>query len=103
MNHVNDTAVERETKAFTRQITALRESWILKGRPTDPNLYCCDYAKAEEDMKNGVSGDWREMGMYFCYPCLGFGAPREYEWEDKDEGEDTTVVESDEVKIEPLM
>ena len=50
-------------------------------------------------MKNGVPGDSKKkMGMQLCYPCLGFEAP--HKWEDKDEDEGATALESDEVKVE---
>ncbi|KAK4977389.1 hypothetical protein LTR66_010734 [Elasticomyces elasticus] len=49
----------------------LKRLWLLRQRPSDPSLYCCDYNAAEAAAKAGVPGK-REWGAsHLCEECLG--------------------------------
>lgn len=55
--------------------------WIKSRRPTNPDLYCCDYNKVEAAIREGVAGKEEYCGAHLCLECLGV----EYRDVDQDE------------------
>lgn len=48
-----------------------RREWIRSRRPSDPSLYCCDYNKAEAEVRESIPGKPEWGGAYLCDQCLG--------------------------------
>ena len=53
------------------QIQQLKRSWLLRQRPGDPALYCCDPAAAEAADEAGIVGKKAWGGSHLCDECLG--------------------------------
>lgn len=49
----------------------LKRHLLLKQRPLDPSLYCCNYPAIEADIRAGRPGKREYDGGYFCSECLG--------------------------------
>jgi hypothetical protein len=45
--------------------------WIRKGRPTNPDIYCCNYTRAEADAIAGRPGNPEWGGARVCLRCRG--------------------------------
>lgn len=56
--------------------------WIRSRRPSNPDLYCCDYNRAEAEVRKGLPGKKEFGGAHLCLECLGV----EYRDADEDEG-----------------
>lgn len=54
---------------------------IRSRRPSNPDLYCCDYNRAEAAMLAGLPGEKEYGGAHLCLECLGV----EYRDVDRDE------------------
>ncbi|KAK5015469.1 hypothetical protein LTR60_002859 [Cryomyces antarcticus] len=54
-----------------RDLQQLKRLWILRERPSDPSLYCCDYNAAEAAAKAGIVGKREWGGSHLCEECLG--------------------------------
>ncbi|TKA59822.1 hypothetical protein B0A49_14042 [Cryomyces minteri] len=52
-------------------LQTFKRSWLLRQRPSDPSLYCCDYNTAEAAVKAGVLGKREWGGSHLCEECLG--------------------------------
>lgn len=56
---------------FDEHIENLRRRQLLKRRPSDPSLYCCDYNRADMLTNRGVPGKREWGGSHLCEECLG--------------------------------
>lgn len=56
----------------SRQLKAIKRALLVAQRPTNPDLYCCDYRTAENDALSGRPGREEFDGAYLCPECLGF-------------------------------
>ncbi|THW85534.1 hypothetical protein D6D17_09181 [Aureobasidium pullulans] len=53
------------------QMQQLKRSWLLRQRPDNPALYCCDPAAAEAADEAGIVGKEAWGGGHLCDECLG--------------------------------
>jgi hypothetical protein len=53
------------------QMQQLKRSWLLRQRPRNPALYCCDPAAAEAADEAGIVGKKAWGGSHLCDECLG--------------------------------
>ena len=58
-------------EAFDTHIEHIRRRELLKMRPTDLGLYCCDYNRADALTRKGIRGKREWGGSYLCDECLG--------------------------------
>ena len=49
-----------------------KATWIKSRRPSNPDLYCCNYNKVEAAIREGLPGKEEFGGGYLCLECLGF-------------------------------
>lgn len=56
-----------------------KTTWIKSRRPSNPDLYCCNYNQVEAAIREGLPGKEEYDGGYLCLECLGF------EYRDADE------------------
>lgn len=57
--------------AFEKYIVRLRRGHLIKNRPKNPDLYCCDYTRADELARRGIVGKRIWGGSHLCDECLG--------------------------------
>lgn len=50
---------------------SMREEHLRRGRPSNPDLYCCDYRAAEAAAAAGLEGPKKFGGAHLCLKCLG--------------------------------
>jgi len=53
------------------QMQQLKRSWLLRQRPDNPALHCCDPAAAEAADEAGIVGKEAWGGGHLCDECLG--------------------------------
>lgn len=49
-----------------------KAKWIKSRRPSNPDLYCCNYNKVEAAIREGLPGKQEFGGGHLCLECLGF-------------------------------
>ena len=49
-----------------------KATWIKSRRPSNPDLYCCNYNNVEAAIREGLPGKEEFGGGYLCLECLGF-------------------------------
>jgi len=58
-------------EAFKKYIVRLRQKHLIENRPENPDLYCCDYTRADALTRRGVLGERKWSGSHLCSECLG--------------------------------
>lgn len=53
----------------------LNHTWLVRKRPHNPSLVCCNYNTAEENEKAGIPGPRKWGGTHLCEECLGIDYP----------------------------
>ncbi|KAK4981093.1 hypothetical protein LTR28_006229 [Elasticomyces elasticus] len=67
----NDNFRSNSHRSRAQDLPYLKRLWLLRQRPSDPSLYCCDYNAAEAAAKAGVLGKREWGGSHLCEECLG--------------------------------
>ena len=67
-------------RALSLDLPADRREWVRRRRPSNLDLYCCDYNAAEAAVKAGIPGKREHGGSHLCLECLGV------EYRDDEEG-----------------
>lgn len=80
--HTAGRAVQREN-----DFEKLKRLLLLRQRPSDATLYCCNYTDIEADILAGRPGRREYDGGHFCPECLGV----EYQEEAKEDIDDDNV------------
>lgn len=60
------------------RIAKLRKEGLRARRPSDPSLFCCDYAAAEAAQAAGRDGPKKFGGAHLCLQCLGMDVRDEF-------------------------
>lgn len=64
-------AVEVHEDTEDDRFAALRRTALKAQRPSNPELYCCDYDSAERADAKGLQGPQKFGGAHLCMQCLG--------------------------------
>ncbi|KAL9029980.1 MAG: hypothetical protein Q9196_001846 [Gyalolechia fulgens] len=59
------------SESISDVLSETRIKWLKAQRPTNPELLCCDYNRAEEKISLGLPGKPEFGGAYLCLECLG--------------------------------
>lgn len=65
-----------------RRFAILRALELQKRRPSDPSLFCCDYAAAERAEQRGEQGPRKFGGTHLCMQCRGMEIVEDPEHDD---------------------
>lgn len=73
-------AAEPQVDSFKKMV----QEHLRRGRPSNPDLYCCDYRAAGAAAAAGIEGPKEFGGSHLCWECLGV----EYRDENIEAGEE---------------
>lgn len=65
-----------------RHFVILRALKLQKRRPSDPSLFCLDYAAAERAAQRGEQGPRKSGGAHLCMQCRGMEIVEDPEHDD---------------------
>lgn len=60
-------AADPQVDSFEKMV----QEHMLRGRPSDPALYCCDYRAVAAAEAAGIEGPKEYGGSHLCWECLG--------------------------------